>query len=219
MQTIIKNKYQTYVIDHHIDEDYNPIEYVILSHDKTYHNLKNAVKFVIKNYRQKYGPIKFKRYQKPILIRRFKYNDGGRKSAGYKGTANDCVTRAISIATKRPYKEIYNLVNLYSKKERISKKFRRQKSNARLGVKTKTLRKILEDLGWTFIPTMKIGSGCEMHLNHKEVPKGVIIVSLSKHICCVINGVINDTYDCSRNGRRCVYGYWVNKNKSDENTS
>jgi len=24
----------------------------------------------------------------------------------------------------------------------------------------------------------------------------------------VIDGVINDTYDCSREGTRCVYGYW-----------
>jgi hypothetical protein len=38
----------------------------------------------------------------------FVYNDGGRKAAGFKGTTGDCVTRAIAIATDRPYIEVYN---------------------------------------------------------------------------------------------------------------
>lgn len=29
-----------------------------------------------------------------------------------------------------------------------------------------------------------------------------------KHVCAVINGVIHDTFDSSREGSRCVYGYW-----------
>jgi hypothetical protein len=35
------------------------------------------------------------------------YNDGGRKAAGFKGDAGDCVTRAIAIASGRPYAEVY----------------------------------------------------------------------------------------------------------------
>ena len=38
----------------------------------------------------------------------FKHNDGGRVSAGFKGSAGDCVTRAIAILTGKPYKEIYS---------------------------------------------------------------------------------------------------------------
>lgn len=41
---------------------------------------------------------------------KFNYNDGGRADAGYKGKTGDCVCRAISIATERPYKEIYDLI-------------------------------------------------------------------------------------------------------------
>ena len=55
---------------------------------------------------------------------------------------------------------------------------------------------------------MSIGSGCKVHLKADELPSGNIIVALSKHYCAVIDGVIHDTHDCSRNETRCVYGYW-----------
>jgi hypothetical protein len=34
---------------------------------------------------------------------KFRYDDGGRKAAGFKGRAGDCVTRAIAIAAQLPY--------------------------------------------------------------------------------------------------------------------
>ena len=55
---------------------------------------------------------------------------------------------------------------------------------------------------------MGIGTGCKFHLKKEELPMGDIIVKLSKHISVVRDGIINDTYDCSRNETRCVYGYW-----------
>jgi hypothetical protein len=39
--------------------------------------------------------------------------------------------------------------------------------------------------------------------------KGVLIVKLSHHLSCVKNGVLYDIYDCTRDGNRCVYGYWL----------
>jgi hypothetical protein len=39
------------------------------------------------------------------------YNDGGRKAAGYKGEARDCVVRAIAIATDQPYEVVYKEFN------------------------------------------------------------------------------------------------------------
>ena len=40
-------------------------------------------------------------------------------------------------------------------------------------------------------------------------PPGRLIVSVSRHLCAVIDGVLYDTHDCSRSGTRCVYGYWT----------
>ena len=135
------------------------------------------------------------------------FNDGGRKLAGYKGKTGDCVTRAIAIATGLPYQEVYDALNGLADSERTGKR-KRGKSNSRTGVYKQTKRKYLESLGWTWTPTMQIGSGCKVHLRSDELPSGRLIVALSRHSAAVIDGVLHDTYDCSRHGTRCVYGYF-----------
>ncbi len=71
-----------------------------------------------------------------------------------------------------------------------------------------TYEKYLKSLGFIWHPTMTIGSGCKVHLTAEELPKGRLVVSVSKHMVAVIDGVIHDTNDCSRDGKRCVYGYY-----------
>ncbi len=134
----------------------------------------------------------------------FVYNDGGRAAAGFKGKTSDCVCRAIAIATKIPYKDVYAVINSFGKNEKHKKK-----SSARTGVKKDTTRKIMEHFGFEWKPTMQVGQGCKTHLRADELPNGRIITSLSGHVAAVIDGVLNDTYDCSRGGTRCVYGYYV----------
>lgn len=136
------------------------------------------------------------------------YNDGGRAEAGYKGAASDCVCRAIAIAVQRPYKEVYDLINEFGKNERSSKR-RKNKSSARNGVYKGTIKKVMEHYGWKWTPTMLVGQGCKVHLRDGELPMGRLVVSVSRHCTAVIDGVINDTYDCSRDEMRCVYGYWT----------
>jgi hypothetical protein len=63
-------------------------------------------------------------------------------------------------------------------------------------------------LGWTWTPTMAIGQGCRVHLRSDELPGGRLILSISRHVVAVIDGVTHDTYDPSRGGARCVYGYY-----------
>lgn len=143
----------------------------------------------------------------PKRLLAFQFNDGGRKSAGYKGKTGDCVVRSIAIATELPYQQVYDSVNKFAKRERIGKR-KRGISNARTGVYTRTTRKLLESLGWQWTPTMEIGSGCQVHLRADELPPGRLIVSVSGHLTAVVDGVIHDTHDPSRRGTRCVYGYW-----------
>ena len=148
------------------------------------------------------------------------YNDGGRADAGYKGTTGDCVCRSIAIATGKSYQEVYDdLVQL--SEERYGKRKNRRKtrygtgyekiSHPRTGVMRDVYQKYLESLGWEWIPTMQIGSGCKTHLKEEELPGGTIIARVSKHVTCVKDGIIQDTYDCSREGTRCVYGYFRKK--------
>lgn len=138
---------------------------------------------------------------------KFVFDDGGREKAGYQGKTGDCVTRAVAIATGKPYQEVYDAINDASQYERSSSR-RRGKSNARTGVHKVTSKKFIASLGWTWTPTMQIGSGCKVHLKEGELPMGRLIVSVSRHLVAVIDGVIHDTFDPSRNGTRCVYGYW-----------
>ncbi len=137
----------------------------------------------------------------------FKYDDGGRAAAGYKGFTRDCVVRAIAIATKKPYQEVYDSINDLAQHERTGKR-KRGKSNARTGVYKGTTKKYLESIGWKWTPTMKIGTGCKVHLKPEELPNGRLIVVVSKHVVAVIDGTVHDTHDPSRDGTRCVYGYW-----------
>jgi hypothetical protein len=138
----------------------------------------------------------------------FQHNDGGRAAAGYKGQCDDCVVRAIAIAAEIPYQTAYDAINQHAKGERIGKR-KRSKSSARGGVYSQTAKKYLESLGWKWTPTMHIGQGCKTHLRADELPPGRVIVRVSKHYVAVIDGVLHDLNDCSRDGLRCVYGYFT----------
>jgi hypothetical protein len=131
------------------------------------------------------------------------YNDGGRAAAGYKGHTGDCVCRAIAIAAELPYQQVYDTLN------ELAKERKARKSAARTGVARKVYDVYIRSLGMTWRPTMAIGSGCRVHLRASELPAGRIICRLSRHIVAVVDGVLHDTYDCSREGDRCVYGYYA----------
>ena len=124
------------------------------------------------------------------------FNDGGRAAAGYKGTAGDCVTRALAIATGESYAEVYAEVT------------QRAGKSARNGVPKHVGREFLTARGWRWTPTMTIGSGCTVHLRPDQLPGGTIVCQCSKHLVAVVDGVLQDTHDSSRSGTRCVYGYW-----------
>jgi hypothetical protein len=137
----------------------------------------------------------------------YTHTDGGRAAAGFKGSASDCATRALALAAEIPYREAYNLINEYAAAE-IPSRRRRGKSSARTGVHTVTFKKVMADLGWEWTPTMQIGSGCTVHVKEDELPDGRLILNLSRHFAAFIDGVLHDTHDSSRDGTRCVYGYW-----------
>lgn len=148
-------------------------------------------------------------------------DDGGRIAAGFRGSAGDCVVRAVAIATCKPYREVYEDLSIGQATQRLTKGAKR-KASARTGVSTrrKWFKDYMRNLGWTWHPTMSIGAGCQVHLAKDELPMGRLIVAVSKHYTVVIDGVIHDTHDPQRTvttsqdgvlttrATRCVYGYW-----------
>lgn len=145
------------------------------------------------------------------------YDDGGRLAAGFKGLTGDCVCRAIAIATEVPYRDVYNSLNELAKRERVSKR-KRGRSSARDGVYKATYHHYLLSLGWTWTPTMGIGTGCRVHLQREELPTGRLIVALSKHLVACIDHVIHDLSDPGRGGKRCVYGYYTAPGRKEDGT-
>lgn len=144
----------------------------------------------------------------------FEYRDGGREAAGFKGKAGDCGVRAFCNATGADYLEVYDLVNELAQGERprtrrggVKKKSR---SNARTGIHRPIMDKLVARIGGTWTPTMQIGQGCRVHVRADELPaEGRHVLNLSRHFAALVDGVLLDTYDCSREGTRCVYGFWT----------
>ncbi|MCP5004539.1 MAG: hypothetical protein GY941_11470 [Planctomycetes bacterium] len=140
----------------------------------------------------------------------YQYNDGGRLSHGFKGAAGDCVCRAIAIASGVPYSEVYNRLAEETANQRKTKHKGKRPKSARNGINTKRkwFKDYMAELGFMWVPTMHIGQGCKVHLCANELPTGNLIISVSKHYTSMIDGVIHDTFNPSRDGQRCVYGYW-----------
>ena len=142
---------------------------------------------------------------------KFIYTDGGREAAGYKGETRDCVTRAIAVAARQDYQTVYDILSKGNRTQRVTARSKRRAS-ARDGVQTqrKLFKDYMHSLGFVWLPTMRIGQGCTVHLTPEELPPiGNLVVKLSRHFTAVIDGVIYDTNDPSRNGTRCVYGFWI----------
>jgi hypothetical protein len=133
-------------------------------------------------------------------------DDGGRAAAGFKGQTRDCVARAIAIATEQEYMAVYNALADTAGQMRQTKLVRI--SSPRMGVARPVYERYLAGLGWTFVATMGIGTGCQVHLRADELPAGRIIARCSKHLVAVVDGVAHDTHDSTRGGTRCVYGYF-----------
>lgn len=132
----------------------------------------------------------------------FIINDGGRAEAGYKGQVNDCVVRAVAIATEMPYKQVYQRMNIYLD-------FYAYGRTARQGIPLPIIQKFMKALGWKYVEAKQYGKHSSMHLNAKELPSGRIIADMKGHVSAVIDGVIHDTWDASNGGETPVNGYWV----------
>lgn len=147
----------------------------------------------------------------------FQRNDGGRSDSGFKGGAGDCVVRSIAIASSLPYLQVYvdlreaNARYAQERDNKLSRLLQNRGSSPRNGNHRNVFHDYILGLGFEWVPTMKVGSGCQVHLRPDELPSGTLIVKVSRHLTTVVNGMIQDTHDPSRAGNRCVYGYYRKK--------
>lgn len=138
-------------------------------------------------------------------------DDGGREAAGFKGSARDCVARAVAIASGKPYAEVYAELAKGRGTQRRSKRTGKKSASAREGINVgrKWFKDYMRALGFTWRPTMQVGAGCTVHLRTGEVPAyGRHVVMVSRHAVALVDGAVRDTHDPRRDGQRCVYGIW-----------
>lgn len=153
---------------------------------------------------------------------KFIYNDGGRDNYFKASNVGDCVTRAICNATGKDYKEVYDRLKEMSKCESVKRHRGHKRSSVRDGVFKETWKRYLKEIGWVHHSTCELGSHKDkVKFVEGALPDGILIVQLSKHLTCLKDQVIYDTYDCSRkeyydefgnlqvNDQRTVYGYWT----------
>ena len=138
-------------------------------------------------------------------LMKYIYNDGGR-SKYFKGKANDCVCRAISIASNRDYKEVYDSL-------------KKALGTPRNGVftKNKAFKDWMAANGFVWTPCSGIGVKTSVHFIEGELPKGRLVCSVTKHYVAVVDNKVYDTWDSrynSFNEVRRIYGYWEYKGKN-----
>lgn len=156
---------------------------------------------------------------RPLVALPFVEDDGGRAAAGYRGKVGDCVVRAIVIAGRLGYADVYAELMLrqgewYKRSRSRRARGLRAKGTAgqhatpRTGVMAQVYRPWLAERGWAWTPTMTIGSGCTTHPTPAEVPaEGRHVLRISKHLSALIDGTIRDLW--LPGADRCVYGYWT----------
>ena len=133
----------------------------------------------------------------------FQFNDGGRMKAGYrKLRVADCVTRAIAIATKKEYKKIYkDLWELAGEAPRN-------------GYSGSLAKKYLSQKGWKYVQV----SPQPLRFRADNLPKRKQVIVDCKpkgarngHYAAVIEGVLQDTWRCDKDGESIIMGYYVRK--------
>jgi hypothetical protein len=130
-------------------------------------------------------------------------DDGGRHAAGYTGVAGDCATRAIAIATGRPYRVVYDELALRQRRHVDAHGLPVRLRSPRLGVHHEVWAPYLNELGWTTVPARVTPP----RLRSDDLPSGRLVVELTGHLTAVIDGIVHDSFD-PRTGTARVVSIW-----------
>lgn len=116
----------------------------------------------------------------------------------------DCVVRAIALATGRDYKELRRELNAFKRVLVASKKFSRYTSYKQQPI----LEEWFKSKNYSTISFGVVRAGEKRKIAKefaKENPAGTYILSMRRHIVCVKEGKILDTWDSSN---KPVYKAW-----------
>ena len=125
---------------------------------------------------------------------RFIEDDGGRSKYFKKKKVGDCVVRAIALALEQDYKVTYYELMSLAMPEGLS-------YNSDF-----VWRKYLKSKGWA---EHKFGRAAKDLSDTNLSPHLTFIASIPRHLCCVKNGVLYDTWNCSY---KTCWRVWYDEN-------
>ena len=131
----------------------------------------------------------------------YRYDDGGREAAGYRGRTGDCVVRAIAICAGKDYRAVYLTMaehmkrngyaasgNAYAIRER-SRKAPRLKGQI---TARRVQDRVLELYGFRKV---RLPAGARPTFTEAHRRFGDCIVGTTKHVAAVVDGALRDTFD------------------------
>ena len=137
----------------------------------------------------------------------FKFTDGGKSKSKRPKQSNDCTVRALAVATNTPYDEAYDYLKKYYGRECSKGAFfpKRAADDQALGFNFK----------WISFPAIKGEKRMNPSKFYKAYPKGIYILKTARHVICVKDGIIYDSF--KQYNERCIYGAWeVTKEKENK---
>ena len=116
----------------------------------------------------------------------FVADDGGRQNSGRRGSADDCVVRALAIVAEYDYDAVYKDVAeaVYVATGRRS---------ARDGVPKKVRDRVYANYGLVKLPR-EFGRRPSLTEVARKHPRA--IVSTVRHVMAIVDGALHDTHDC-----------------------
>ena len=142
-----------------------------------------------------------------------RYADGGRAAAGYKGSAGDCLCRALAVYSGIEYQSVYDSIAATLKSYGYPKTaniYTASRAHGDWRLKTKALgaicHEIMEDWGFDHLKnTLKL----DINAVAQEFPD--CIVFFKSHAVAIENGILIDTWDSRylRGRPRIPVSIWI----------
>lgn len=124
---------------------------------------------------------------------KYQYNDGGRSAFFDTPGNNDCVTRALAIATGLTYLEVWDGVTATGTRN----------PSGRVRTQCAEFTAFAKSLGLQFVSTMRV-------LKEIKFPPRAV-ACINGHYVAIVDGVMHDTYNPSPAGNKHCFGYWTPK--------
>ena len=127
----------------------------------------------------------------------YRYDDGGRAAAGFKGDTGDCVVRAIAILTGVPYADVYRRTATAMRHGGYSASGNGYRHKPRRGLHPRMSARTIQSLVKTSygLRRVNLGRGPRPTYTEAWLLHGDCLVGTARHISAIVDETLCDTFD------------------------